>query len=327
MSKKKLMKRAILILRKRGQKALELAKESILREKIEFRPIQEALTYFMEDWEDVLHPALLSLACEAVGGDPDLTTELGASIVLLAGGADVHDDVIDQSTIKDSHPTVYGKFGKDIAILAGDALLFEGLYMLNKICEPLQKDHKQSILEIIKHAFFRVSSTEAEEASMRGNFDLPAEEYLDIIKNKVAVAVATTKIGAIIGNGTPEEIEDMGHYGKTYGTLLTIRDEFIDIYDPVEVKNRAEKECLPLPILATFKNQREKKKITQLLKRDKITEAEINQILKSVIESKDVQNLKKEMFSLIEGEKRRLGTIKKCRKILELLLTATAEDL
>ena len=321
------MKQAIEILRKRGRKALKLAKKLVSEEEVDYIPLYEALNYFMEDWEDVLHPALLSLACEAVGGSSKWETELGASIALLAGGADVHDDVIDQSRIKDTQPTVFGKFGKDIAILTGDALLLEGLYMLHRVVELLSKARKKEILDIVKRAFFSVSSIEAKEASMRGNFDIPSEEYFKIIEAKVAVAEASTKIGAIIGDGTVEQINAMANYGKTYGILLTVRDEFIDIYNPVEVKNRAEKECLPLPILITFKDQREKKKLTGLLNRDTITDEVIDQILYSVANSNYVRTFKKDMFFMIEKQKEQLLDFRNLRETLELLLNATMEDL
>lgn len=323
----KLMKQAINIIQKRGRKGLKLAQKIVKGERVNFRPLHEALTYFMKDWEDVVHPGLLSLACEAVGGSPNSTTELGASIALLAGGADVQDDVIDQSRIKNAHMTVFGKFGKDIAILTGDILLLEGLYLLHRACESFDTTCKNQIFDIVKRAFFSISSAEAEEASIRGNFNITSEEYFKIIETKVAVAEATTKIGAIIGNGTAEQIEAMSNYGKTYGILLAVRDEFIDIYDPIEVKNRAENECLPLPILVTFKSKRKKKKITELLKRDTITDSAIDQILETVACSKHVQTFKKGMFSIINKQKQQLAKIKNSRKTLELLLTATMEDL
>ena len=141
--KQELVKQVKALLWGRGQEALEIAKQALLQEKVEFVPLQVALRYFMEEfWVDVLHPALISLACEAVGGSTDATTQIGAAVVLLAGGADVHDDIIDQSTIKDTKPTVFGKFGKDIAILVGDALLFKGLYMLHEACEQLPENQK-----------------------------------------------------------------------------------------------------------------------------------------------------------------------------------------
>lgn len=325
-TEEKLMLRVIAVLRERGRKAIELAKQYVLQEEIEFKPLQEALRYFMEEWQDVLHPALLSLACEAVGGEPDATTEVGAAIVLLAGGADVHDDIIDQSTIKDIQLTVYGKFGKDIAILTGDALLFKGVYLLHRACESLPKNKKQMILEIIKHAFFEISSAEAKEASFRGRLDLSGQEYLDIIKKKVAAGEASTRIGAIVGNGTEKEVEILGHYGRTYGMLMTIKDEFVDVFEPDELTNRTERECLPLPILLTFQDSSKKTIILQLLK-EQLTEDKIDTILDLTIDSKETRDFKKEMKCLIKKENQQLCHIKNCQEILELLLWSTIEDL
>ena len=107
----------------------------------------EALRYFFESWFDVLYTTLISLSCEAVGGNRNETVKLGAAIIILAGGADIHDDIIDKSTSKGSTPTVFGKFGQDIAILAGDALLFKGIYLLHEACESLPANKKQEIEE------------------------------------------------------------------------------------------------------------------------------------------------------------------------------------
>jgi geranylgeranyl pyrophosphate synthase len=325
---KKLIEQVAELLKKRGQKALQLAKESILQENIEFEPLQEALRYFMEEiWEDVLHPALLSLACEAVGGNPESTTHVGAALVLLAGGADVHDDIIDQSTIKDSKQTVFGKFGTDITLLVGDALLFKGLYMLHDACETLPKNQKHSILELAKHAFFEIGTAEAKEAIVKKKLDLSAEEYLNIIEMKVRVAEATVEMGAVLGNGTSGPIKAMGKYGKTLGMLMTIRDEFIDIFEPEELRNRVEKECLPLPILFTFKDSEKKKEITQLLREGNITEKTVDQILELVMEAKEILELKEEMLSLIGEGIQQLSLIKRCKGQLQLLLKSAIEDL
>jgi geranylgeranyl pyrophosphate synthase len=324
--REKLMGRVIAILQERGQKALELAKQSVLQEKIEFRPLREALRYFMKDWKDVLHPALLSLACEAVGGNPDLTTRLGAAIVLLAGGADVHDDVIDKSVTKGSKQTVFGKFGKDIAILVGDALLLKGTYLLHEACEPLPRSKKKAILDIIRQAFSEISSAEAKEASLRGRFDIPKQEYLNIIKHKVAASEAATEIGAMLGNGTSNEIGVLRHYGRTYGVLLAIRDEFVDTFEPDELTNRAERECLPLPILLAFHDDSKKTLILRLLK-DRITEEEIEKILDLSIDFVETRELVREMKRLVKQEGFKLSSIQYCKDALELLLESNLEDL
>jgi geranylgeranyl pyrophosphate synthase len=326
-SKKKTIEQVKALLSARGQKALELAKLAMLQERIEYEPLKEALRYFIEEvWFDFLHPALLSLACEAVGGDSDRTTQVGAAMVLLAGAADIHDDIIDRSKIKGSKKTVLGKFGEDIAILAGDALILKGLYILHEVCNQLPDDQKRTILDLTKQAFFGISSAEAKEASLRGKLDLLAEDYLDIVRKKAAVAGATAKIGAILGDANPEEIEYLGQYGKTLGIILTTRDEFIDVFEAGELKNRAENECLPLPILFAFQDKNKKDRILRLL-RGNITEKEVETIADLVMTAKETMELKSRMLSLVEEQIQQINCLRKNRNSLTSILKSLLHDL
>jgi geranylgeranyl pyrophosphate synthase len=274
----KLMEKAGLILQEKGRAGVELARRNTLREQMEYASLRDAVHYFIEGWDDVLHPALVSLACEAVGGKPEATVEVGAALVLLAGGADIHDDVIDRSLIKGSEQTVFGKFGKDIAILAGDALLLGGVCMLHEACEKLEVTKKKEIFGLVKRAFFEISSAEAAEAGMRGRIDIPKQQYLDIIHHKVAAGETATRIGALIGDGTTEEVETLAEYGRVYGILMTIRDEFIDVFEAKELSNRAEKEVLPLPIIVTLADESKKPALLRLVQ-EEITEEKVEEIV------------------------------------------------
>ena len=325
---KKLMEQVQTLLRKRGQKAFEIAKNTILEEKSINEPVYEALRYFMEEsWYDIQHPALLSLTCEAVGGNPDATIHIGAAMVLLTGAADIHDDIIDKSKTKGSKPTVFGKFGRDIALLAGDALLFKGLILLHESCDKLPEKQGRAILNLTKQAFFEIGNAEAKEVSFKDNFDLDPREYRNVIEAKAAVAEISARIGAILGGGNSKEIDTLGHYGKTLGILMTIRDDFIDLFEPDELRNRVKNECLPLPILYAFRNTREKSEIVRLLRKNKITEQGTQEILDLIIDMNEVQQLKKEMQLLIKREENPLNHIKRNRSTLMLLLRSTLEDL
>ncbi len=139
----KLLQQVNAILLKRSKKAIESAKKAVSQEQIKDPKLREALHYFMEEiCADASHPTLLSLACEAVGGNPDKTVGVAKAIVLLTGAADIHDDIIDQSQTKDLKPTIYGKFGKDIAIVAADILWIKGMLTLNEECEHFQLEKK-----------------------------------------------------------------------------------------------------------------------------------------------------------------------------------------
>ena len=112
MAERKLMEKAGQILLEKGRAAVGLARERVLRDNVEHAPLREALRYFIEDWNDVLHPALVSLACEAVGGKPEMTVKAGAALVLLAGGADIL-ELLGQPAHAQDVP-VAAQLGKDL---------------------------------------------------------------------------------------------------------------------------------------------------------------------------------------------------------------------
>jgi geranylgeranyl pyrophosphate synthase len=94
---------------------------------------------------------------------------------LLAGGADIHDDIIDDSPTKYDLATVVGKFGRDLAVLAGDALIFRGLFTLHQACADLSNSQSRLIFELTKRAFFGISSAQADESTLKQQGCIAAE--------------------------------------------------------------------------------------------------------------------------------------------------------
>jgi geranylgeranyl pyrophosphate synthase len=323
-----LMEQTVALLRERSKESLKIAKKFVQQEKICYKPIQEALNYFIEVlFRDITQPGLLSLYCEAVGGNPDETRQVGAALVLLVGAADLHDDLIDGSKIKNQKPTVLGKFGKELTVLTGDALLIEGIYLLHKATENYSAKKRNAILGLIKQAFFDLSSAEAEEISHRGRNDLTAEQYLLIIQKKVAVSEATARIGAILANGTNEDLETLGEMGRVLGLLNTLRDEFIDVYEAEELENRCANEVLPLPILFVFRDPAKRKELIKLLGNRKITSKRAEKILDIVLAAKEADELRQIMKSEIQETLRRLVDLKTGKEPFRLLLESSLEDL
>jgi len=253
--KKSLVKQAVALLRKRGKKSLEIARRSIEQDEIKHQPLGDALRYFADEmFAHIGHPGLLSVYCEAVGGDPDKTIQIGAAMVMLVSAADIHDDLIDESTVKNGKQTLLGKYGKDVAILAGDAFLMKGMYLLDDAMLKFSMDKRNVVLKLIKQAFFDLSSAEAEEAALRGNIDLSGRVFFELIKGKSAVSETTGKIGAVLADGTEKDLQTLGEVGYIVGLLGTIRDEFVDVFEPDELKNRFNREILPLPLLYVFQD-------------------------------------------------------------------------
>jgi heptaprenyl diphosphate synthase len=319
------MKQIQKIFKKRGTKALEMARKEILQEKIECKEAKEALTYFMTQyWHDVARPSLLSLVCETVGGDPELTTPIAISMTLISGAIDIHDDMIDQSKRKYGRPTVYGKYGKDIALLVGDALLLNGLTLLNKIAEKdIPTEKMRVIMDIVKIMFFELGDAEALELRFRGNLDVSPEEYLRVVRKKAADVEAHTRIGAILGGASPKKVEALGEYGRLLGMLIILRDDWIDVFDLEESCSRIKNESLPLLLLYGLQHSAIKDKLRMIFLKKTVTIKDAKSILETIQKTDVPQKYAKFMNKLAKDAVQNLRKHRIKNNDLELLIKTT----
>jgi|GEM_PF-233165 len=300
-SQEEIVKHVERLLEERGREALDMSRKRILDEKIECKEAYEALKFFMSYWKDLARPTLMSIVCEAAGGDPAMTIPVAASMILISGGADIHDDIIDRSDRKLSHLTVFGKFGEDIALLAGDAFLFKGLTLLyDSIKETVSSEKISSIFGLVNRMFFKLGDAEAFELRFRGRTDVSPEEYLSLVRKKAADVEALVKISAIMGGGSDEEIEKLGNYGRLLGMVLILRDDMRDITDFTETLHRIKKECLPLPILYALQSNETRSKLVSMIGKQPLTKRDIEEIQENIAKSGGLQRTRKIINELAE---------------------------
>ena len=313
----------------RSLEALDIAKEEILKEKVECKEINDAFRYYTEEWKDVIHPGLLSIACEAVDGNVDKAIPMQVVMLLLTAAVDIHDDIIDESKTKYGKPTVFAKFGKDIALLAGDAFLMKALALLHNSENKFPTARMDAIWNTINSRFFELGSAEALEASLKGNIDISVEECFRILKMKASTFEAHMRIGAIVGGGEQDIIDLLGDYGRSLGILLSIREDFIDVFEPTELQNRMRNECLPLPVLYAFKNPQTKEVILDYLSKQEISDEDAAKVVDIIYDEENVEVLRKRVKRLAEEAYSRLSKIKN-RSLtyqMKILIRGAIEDL
>jgi geranylgeranyl pyrophosphate synthase len=311
------------LLKQKGEPSMKNARKTLCNFK-DYTYSSQALRYFAKV---TLHnalpvfPALISISCEAVGGDGEKTMPFGEAIVLISAAADLHDDVIDQSLVKGLKQTVLGKFDAATAILAGDILLAQGFRQLNEAAESINKIDSKKIIKLVSEAIIEICAAESLESQLRNKKDVKPEEYLEVIKLKAVVPELSMRIGAILGNAKAEQIENLGSFGRIYGTNSLIIEEFADLLDIEEVRNRLKNECPPLPIIYALQNEQIRTKLLPLLSSN-LSEASHKSILEIVLDSKEIQVLGNDLVNNARNEvKQLMKMIKgKIREELENLL-------
>jgi len=290
----------------KGKEASENAKKAILEEaeRIRYEPVKEALRYLASYWTDTTRPALLSIACEAAGGSPNAADPIAAPLALICEAVDLHDDIIDQSVKKKNHLTLYGKFGKDLTLLIGDALLFKGFTMLNEAKPQIPHGKMKKILYLMKTLFFELGEAETLEMSFKHRLDVKPKEYLSMVRGKAADFEAYMRISAILANASKRETEALAGYGRILGILAILGDDSSDVFDSNELVNRVSNEALPFPILLALEKAKLRDEIMPALRKGEITRKDAKHIL-DLIHSKGIfETTGKYMRDYIrEGEK------------------------
>jgi geranylgeranyl pyrophosphate synthase len=316
-------------LKKRSKKGLEFAKQTLQAEKIEHPKLREALEHYIAHWDEFTHPGLFSIACETVRGDPDDFVPTQAAIAMMAAAFDVHDDIIDKSKVKNKIPTVYGKFGTEITLLLGNAFLIEGFKLFVDSTAILPKEKRKSALETLKKLLFEVGNAHALEVDLKGRKNFVPSDYMKIIEMKAAGIEADMHLGALFGGGEDAEVEVLAKVGRTLGILVFLREEFIDVFDIEELRQRISVQDLPLPLIFAMQDQETKGKVMNIISKPKITKSDVAELVNFTLATKPVVKLREKMQLQIEEGLHLTYNFSKAtlRNRLKTLLSFMLEDL
>ncbi len=317
-------------LKERSEKGLALAKQILLAEDMQQAKLRRACEHYVENWHDFYHAGLFSLACEAVGGNSDDFLQAQAAIAILAASFDLHDDILDKSVIsKYEAPTVYGKFGLDMALLLGDACLIEGLKLLVDSFVIFPEEKKKNALQSTKDLLFEVGNAHSFEVCTKESENVSLNYYLKIATLKGASMEAFLMLGALFGGGNDAEVASLARLGRIIGILVTLRDDLVDVFDVDELRQRIAVKDLPMPLVFALEDDKLNQEITNILAKAQIADSEVDELVSFTLKSKSAIKLRNKMQLLIEEGLTLLNTLsnKKLQRKLQALVTVMLEDL
>lgn len=269
-----------------GTKGWNLAKETLLSHRTNIPKLREAINYIMMEYKpDFFRPAVVSLCCQALGGTPEITVPSSASLVLLGRAIGIHDDIIDKMKVRNKHQTLLGKFGKEMALIISDILLFEGFTLMRKNSKLVPEQNIAKILETIERIWFEQSEGEVLEVESKRQLSVTPEDCLAKIKMRASELEAIACIGGILASGSQEEINALGNWGRSLGTMSLLRDEMIDMLETDMLRHRIRNESLPLPLIYATQKPEAKSKMASLISKSKLATADLWTISKTSYEA------------------------------------------
>jgi octaprenyl-diphosphate synthase len=171
----------------------------------------------------MLRPVLLLTAGQACGELTDEHYTLAAVVEMVHMATLVHDDVLDEASLRRGAVTVNHMSGNETAVMLGDFLISRSFRLGSSI-------GSQTASQLVAQAAATVCEGELLQLYNRGNWDLDEQTYLTIIDRKTAALTAVScKLGAIHAGAESGIIDDLEEYGRQVGLAFQIVDDILDI--------------------------------------------------------------------------------------------------
>ena len=144
----------------------------------------------------------------------------------------LHDDIMDNAAVRRGKPSVYAKWGQNVAILSGDAMLICAYRLLGEVPAQLLPQ----ILSTFNTMALEVCEGQQYDMDFERLQTVPMKDYMNMIGLKTSVLIAcAAKMGAIIA-GAPEKDRDcLYDYGYNLGLAFQVADDYLDAYGDVKV--------------------------------------------------------------------------------------------
>ncbi|MEO6920121.1 MAG: octaprenyl diphosphate synthase [Collimonas sp.] len=169
-----------------------------------------------------LRPVLVLLMARACGYAGDKHHELAAVIEFIHTATLLHDDVVDESSLRRGRQTANALFGNAASVLVGDFLYSRAFQMMVAV-------DNARVMQIVADATNVIAEGEVLQLLNMHNPDVSEENYLQVIRSKTAkLFEAAAQLGVLIAGADDAVIEAAGEYGRSLGTAFQLIDDVLD---------------------------------------------------------------------------------------------------
>jgi geranylgeranyl pyrophosphate synthase len=219
-----------------------------------------------------IRPALVILSNKATSvGDKNTnglreSIEIATAMELIHMASLIHDDVLDQATMRHTRPSINARYGDDISIALGD-------YIYSKALQLIANCRNVDVFGCISEAICVMCEGELTHVCQRGNLELSKSRYIAIAKKKTAsLFAACCHAGAIFGNHSRTVHRSLKEFGRNFGVAFQLIDDCKDVLgEESELGKRPGQDIiagditLPLLILSEIVGPAERAEIRNML--------------------------------------------------------------
>ena len=171
-----------------------------------------------------LRPALLLLMCGALGYRGDQRYNLAAVVEFIHTATLLHDDVVDESTLRRGRATANEAFGNPASVLVGD-------FLYSRAFQMMVDAGNMRVMQTLSEATNVIAEGEVLQLMNMHDASLSEEGYLRVVRSKTAkLFEASARLAALLAESSPLIEQSCADYGQSLGTAFQVIDDVLD-YD------------------------------------------------------------------------------------------------
>jgi octaprenyl-diphosphate synthase len=184
--------------------------------------VKEVSQYIISAGGKRLRPALLLLVSGALGSDHPHRHTLAAVVEFIHTATLLHDDVVDESTLRRGRATANERFGNAPSVLVGDFLYSRAFQMMVDV-------NNMRVMQVLSDATNVIAEGEVQQLVNMHDPSLDEAAYLRVIRSKTAkLFEASARLAPILAGATAEMESACATYGQALGTAFQVIDDVLD---------------------------------------------------------------------------------------------------
>lgn len=189
--------------------------------------LYEPIIYSMSGGGKRIRPALLLLCCEAFGGRVQDALPAAAAVEMFHNFTLLHDDIMDNAAVRRGKASVPARWGENVAILSGDAMMIYAYQLLRQVPES----KLARIMEIFTSMALQVCEGQQYDMDFESRRKVSVVEYMHMIELKTSVLLGgAAMIGATLGEASEEDCRKIYRYALELGLAFQLQDDMLDSY-------------------------------------------------------------------------------------------------
>lgn len=175
-----------------------------------------------------LRPAIAILCAKACGYEGDKHINLATIIEFIHTATLLHDDVVDNSSMRRGQETANNLWGNEASVLVGD-------FLYTRSFEMMVEMQSMRLMEILSHTTNIIAEGEVLQLLNCHDADTTEARYLEVIHHKTAkLFEAAGQLGAVISNASDEIERAMSDYAMHLGSAFQLVDDLLDYSESSE---------------------------------------------------------------------------------------------